>query len=475
MELAPETLVLGRYVVERLIAEGGMGEVYQARHQELGSRVALKLLKPEALTDPDAVARFRREAQIAAGLSSPHIARVLDVGSLAGGEPVMVMELLDGRDLAQELELRGPLPIDEALRWVLQATEAMIDAHRAGIVHRDLKPGNLYLAEQAGSRTLKVLDFGISRFSAPGLSRMTQTQSAFGTPLYMSPEQIRSAKLADERSDVWSMGVILYELCTGTLPFIAETPTALAVVINVEQPLPMSAHRPGSIPAELEALVSACLVKDPSQRIQSMDDLAQGLRALLRPAGQGSTALPRAGRDVVAAAGTGTEAGSAAMEARTSADLGPREALGAQPRSPSRAALVVALAALVGVGLSLGALAWMRGEGAGPGVGASTSTTAARDPEASSSAGDQTGELAVSAPRVVPEASVSASASIPSATTPSGSAVEASRPAGTSVRPRAPTASASPPSAPSVRPTATQAPSGPAAPPRAPDANPLHL
>jgi serine/threonine-protein kinase len=476
LELAIGTLVLGRYVVERLIAEGGMGEVYQARHHELGSRVALKLLKPAALTDPEAVERFRREAQIAAGLVSLHIARVLDVGSLPTGAPVMVMELLEGRDLAQELELRGALPPEEALRWVLQATEAMIDAHRAGIVHRDLKPANLFIAEQGGARTLKVLDFGISRVASSGLSRMTQTQSAFGTPLYMSPEQIRSAKLADERSDVWSMGVILYELCTGTLPFIAETPTALAVEITVESPLPMAAHRPGAISEGLEQLVSACLVKDPAGRIGSMEELAARLRALLEPARLGERAPVRVGgSDSSEASAVRVGPAGQPSDARTAARL-ERSKLGvAAPRSPVRRALVALVVALVGGAALLGALAWTRARGPASGSAAAASSSAPAESAASPTAEPQPVAPAALAPLVTPESAASTAPEAAPSQSSAPKSVLAPGPSRTDAVAARPQASASASSTPSVRPGATQAPTSPTAQPRSPDENPLHL
>ncbi|HVJ20233.1 MAG TPA: serine/threonine-protein kinase, partial [Polyangiaceae bacterium] len=208
-------LLAGKYRVERVIGVGGMGVVVAARHLHLDVRVALKFLLPSLKQDGEIVARFLREGQAAARIKSEHVGRIMDVGSFDDGSPYLVMEYLEGRDLAAELASRGRLSVAEAVAHVLQALEALAEAHQSGIVHRDLKPSNLFLTRRAdGSALIKVLDFGISKaaFGEGGEAVLTRSQGIMGSPQYMSPEQIRSAKRVDQRSDIWSTGVILHEL-----------------------------------------------------------------------------------------------------------------------------------------------------------------------------------------------------------------------------------------------------------------------
>lgn len=274
---AEGTILSGRYRLVRAIGSGGMGAVYEAEHLKLRQRVAIKLLHPSLTGRPDIVARFEREARAATQLTSPHVARVTDVDVTPDGAPYMVMEFLEGRDLSKELAQTGPLPISTAVGFVLQACDAMIEAHALGIVHRDLKPGNLFLAEAGGRRTLKVLDFGISKVASDtDEPSLTSTFSALGTALYMSPEQVRSAKKVDLRSDIWSLGVILFEALAGRTPFEGESATSVAASI-VADPLPsLRALRP-DLPEALEAVVYGALTKDREQRYQSMGAFAVAL------------------------------------------------------------------------------------------------------------------------------------------------------------------------------------------------------
>jgi serine/threonine protein kinase len=267
----------GRYRIASRLGEGGMGVVYRATHLELGVEVAVKVLREEALGDQEAVTRFYREARAASALKGSHVARVLDVGRLASGSPYLVMEFLEGNDLDAELERRGALPVGEAVRFVLEACDAMSEAHALGIVHRDLKPANLFLARAANGRTsVKVLDFGISKLVDPQDQRVTQTQAVFGTPLYMAPESLRSTKHADARADVWALGVILYELLAGRPPFLGESASAVTVAITVDPPAPLRAVRP-EVPAELEAVILRALEKKPEMRFPTVDELARAL------------------------------------------------------------------------------------------------------------------------------------------------------------------------------------------------------
>lgn len=269
-----------KYRIVRKLGEGGMGLVFEARHEALGTHVAIKVLRDEVMKDKESVARFGREARAAAVLRSSNAARILDVGEMEGGRPFIVMELLEGNDLELELERRGPLPVMEVVGYVTQACDAIAEAHSLGIVHRDLKPANIFLVSMGQVRVAKVLDFGISRYDGTGESRVTQTQSAFGTPLYMSPEALKSAKLTDARSDVWAFGVILYELLTGLPPFIADTPTGVAVAVTVETPIPIREGRP-DVPDDLVAIIAKALDKNPNGRFANASELRDALQAFL--------------------------------------------------------------------------------------------------------------------------------------------------------------------------------------------------
>ncbi|MBK9001150.1 MAG: serine/threonine protein kinase [Myxococcales bacterium] len=276
----------GKYVVERVLGVGGMGVVVAARHAQLGSRVALKFLLPEAAADGNVCARFMREAQTVTRLTGEHVARVLDVGTLPTGAPYMVMEYLEGRDLGRILEERGALSVPDAIDYLVQACEAVAQAHAAGVVHRDLKPSNLFVTRGAdGSPLIKVLDFGISKAMARGLedSQLTNTSGFLGSPQYMSPEQIRSAKHVDMRSDIWSLGVILHELLTGRPPFDAQTAGAVLANIIGDSPPAPSALRP-EIPRELDAVVARCLEKDVRRRYATVGELVRDIAAFGRPA-----------------------------------------------------------------------------------------------------------------------------------------------------------------------------------------------
>ncbi|WP_437290045.1 protein kinase domain-containing protein [Sorangium sp. So ce406] len=281
-------IIGGKYRVERVIGRGGMGLVVAAHHVSLRHRVALKFLLPEGRTTPGAVERFFREAQAAAAIASEHIARVIDVGHTDDELPYFVMEYLNGIDLEALLETRGPLPPEQAVSYVIEACEALAEAHALGIVHRDLKPGNLFLASRKdGSALIKVLDFGISKASDAGVlganAKLTASSVVLGSPRYMSPEHIRSTRTVDARSDIWALGMTLYQLLTGRLPFETESVSALFVSIVTDPPVPPRAHRP-DIPVELECVILMCLEKNPDRRPQTVAELV----ALLEPLGSES-------------------------------------------------------------------------------------------------------------------------------------------------------------------------------------------
>jgi serine/threonine-protein kinase len=272
-------ILAGKFCVERIIATGGVGVVVAARHMQLGETVALKFLIPQADRDATDVARFVREAQSAVKLKNEHVARVLDVGSLDDGSPFMVMEYLEGSDLDQMLRTRGPLPITDAVDYVLQACEAIAEAHHLGIVHRDIKPSNFFLTRRTdGSPLIKVLDFGIAKARAElqqDLS-LTKTRTVLGSPVYMSPEQIRSARSVDHRTDIWSLGVTIYELLTDQLPFDGDSITGVAAAVSTDPIAPIRALRP-EIPACLAVVVEKCLEKKPVDRYQNIADFAAAL------------------------------------------------------------------------------------------------------------------------------------------------------------------------------------------------------
>src|SRR5215472_14961915 len=259
----------GKYRIERMLGSGGMGFVMLATHLELDQLVAVKLLLPHVAQNPETVTRFLREAKAATRIRSQHVVRVLDVGRLDSSAPFMVMEYLDGADLAGILAKTGPLPITVAVDYVLQAGEAIAEAHTRGIVHRDLKPGNLFLTRMpGGAPCIKVLDFGISKIagsdSAQG-SGLTTTTMILGTPSFMSPEQMRSTRDVDARADIWSLGAILYALLSGAPPYVGESTADVCAKIIRDPPPPLRAART-DVPEAVERAVIRCLEKAVEQR-----------------------------------------------------------------------------------------------------------------------------------------------------------------------------------------------------------------
>ncbi|MEZ4299542.1 MAG: protein kinase [Polyangiaceae bacterium] len=279
--IAPGTILGSKYVVESVLGRGAMGLVVAARHVDLGESFAIKLLVPGAVTEPKALDRFLLEARAAARLKSEHVAKVTDVGRLADGSPYMVMEHLDGTDFHRILRQSGPLPIGDALLYVWQACDAIAEAHAAGIIHRDIKPANLFLTHRRnGSPCVKVLDFGISKQAVDGGVELTRTGEIWGTPIYMAPERMARSQFADARSDIWSIGLVLYELLTRVRPFHAPSVTEVVARVLQEEAPPPSTHRP-EIPPPVDAIVQRCLQKRPDDRFQTVDDLARALQAVL--------------------------------------------------------------------------------------------------------------------------------------------------------------------------------------------------
>ncbi len=271
-------VIASKYRVDRVLGEGAMGVVVAATHAELGTQVAVKFMLPAALTGADSVERFLREARAASRLRSEHVCRVLDVGRLEHGAPYIVMEMLEGRDVQAALDGAGALSVGVAASYVTQVCEAIGEAHAAGIVHRDLKPQNLFVTRKVnGAEAVKVLDFGISKVAGGADAVRTHHAAIMGTPAYMSPEQCQSSAHVDGRTDIWALGVILYQLATGRLPFDGADFLQIAMAVTNTHPVPPSALRP-DLPAGFDAVVMRCLEKDRDRRFASVQDLAAALQ-----------------------------------------------------------------------------------------------------------------------------------------------------------------------------------------------------
>jgi serine/threonine-protein kinase len=305
-------VLAGKYRVERILGIGGMGMVVAAIHLELDTRVAIKFMLPDAAANLSVAERFVREAKAAGKLKSEHICRVTDYGKLETGAPYIVMELMEGQDLAGLLLRRGALPVAEMVGYMMQALEGLADAHANGIIHRDLKPGNLFVAQDAdGSPLIKVLDFGISKSSIGGSA--TRTGEIMGSPAYMAPEQMMSSKTVDARADIWAIGVILYQMLTGKLPWDSESLPALCMMV-MNEAAPSPAIVRADLPPPLASIVLRCLEKNRDHRFASVAELAAALapfggdgamaaaRRVAKVLGKGVTTMP----DVLIGAGPPT-------------------------------------------------------------------------------------------------------------------------------------------------------------------------
>ena len=278
MELAPGTVLLSKYRIDEVLGTGGMGKVLRASHLYLQQSVAIKVLLPHMADSASTVSRFLREAQATVNLKSEHIARVIDVGTMPGSGdsapiPFMVMEYLEGNDLNQILRHHGPQTPAVVCDLMLQACEGMAEAHAMGIVHRDIKPSNFFITRRAdGTMLLKILDFGISK-TPVGVTELTGTQTILGTPTYMAPEQMKTSKGAEPRSDIWSIGVVMYQLITGRPPFSGESYAELVLKVNNEAPAPFMVP----LPPGLGQVILRCIEKSPNMRPQNVGELARQL------------------------------------------------------------------------------------------------------------------------------------------------------------------------------------------------------
>lgn len=293
------TLIGDRYRVIRRIAAGGMGLVYEGRHVLLDQRVAIKVIRPELVGagNSEAVLRLINEARVAASLRGEHIARVMDVGRLDSGLPYLVMEHLEGIDLAELLLSRRVLDIEESIGYCLEACDGLAEAHARQLIHRDIKPENLFLTDLAtGRRCVKILDFGVSKRIGPRVGALTNPGQSVGSPLYMSPEQMRDPSSVDARTDIWSLGVTLYELLTGRVPFDGDTVPQICAKVLSHTPVAPRRLRP-EIPERLEAVLLRCLRKDPNDRFPSVEELARSLERALPGCAVATSAPPHRSTD----------------------------------------------------------------------------------------------------------------------------------------------------------------------------------
>ena len=408
-------LLAGKYRVDRVLGKGGMGMVVAATHVHLGQQVALKLLLDRMASDETLVERFVREARASAQLRGEHVCRVSDVDTLDDGSPYMVMELLAGRDLASLVAETGPLPIAVAVDYALQASIGIAEAHARGIIHRDLKPANLFLTTRPdGTSLIKVLDFGIAKATKQFDHTLTQDAAMIGSPGYMSPEQLRSARDVDVRTDIWALGVILFELIGGRLPFAADSFAEMVIRVTMEPPAPLGVV----VPPQLEAVIQSCLDKDPAKRFQNVAQLARALASFGGPhANELATAVAR----VLANADRPPEITAPSVASATttlSAAAGVTEVGRAKPRW----AVLAGAAVLVLVGV-LVALVATTGTGVAESPGSVIAPAVAAPPPPQAPPAAVPIAAPVAAPVVAP--AVAADAAI---ATPSGSAAPAIKP-----------------------------------------------
>jgi serine/threonine-protein kinase len=476
--VAPGETLADKYRVLRIIGSGGMGVVVAARRLEDGRLVAIKMLHTSLVEDAETVSRFAREGRAAAKIESAHVAEVLEVGELPDRTPYIVMEHLEGSDLARVVRERTTIPPRQAVDWVLEACEAIAEAHAHGIVHRDIKPSNLFLAKDAGGEEqVKVLDFGISKMAleAGGLAT-TKTSSVLGSPLYMSPEQLRSAKVVDARSDIWSIGVVLYELCAGAPPFEATTIAELGAAV-LKGEAPWLGDVAPEVPSGLASVVATCLEREPRRRFANLADFATAA------AEHGSEGARASAERIVATLGMPGE--RAVLSERKLASAPPHplaETLPYKPRADTTPPLSRSYSetaplrsrawiGAVAIAVALGGLALAQMMRTPANAAPATAATAPPPP----SPHDTRDTPAAPPPETHPAPTASALATAPAAPTvaPTAPAAPRTTPATTAARPREPAREPTPPVAivPHVEPAITAPRPDPVKPPPAVDPN----
>ncbi|WP_437539149.1 serine/threonine-protein kinase [Sorangium sp. So ce726] len=429
--IAPGDVLLGKYRVESVLGRGAMGLVVAARHLALDERVAIKVLLPKYVRDPEILQRFLREGRAAVRVRSQHVVRVADVGTLESGAPYMVMDHLEGRDLAAVLAESGRLAVPVAIELVLQVCEALAEAHAQGIVHRDVKPSNLFVTRNAdGSPCVKVLDFGISKMTHAEDHALTRVGGVLGSPLYMSPEQLRSSSDVDGRADIYSLGVVLFELLTGRTPFFAQELAQLVYLVTQGEPQRPRALRP-DLPEPLEQVILAAIARDRDRRFPTVADLALALVPFAPPHARAAAerlfgalrgALPAGALPPGAPpAATAVTAAGATLPASTvpldggALTIAPLGTTTRKPASRERRAAPIA----IGIGVALvsgGLLLWRFSDGAPSDIereAASSASPQGAVPEPRAAQPSAGPEPRPAQPSVAPDAAVGPAASAP--------------------------------------------------------------
>ena len=418
----------------RRLGEGGMGEVWAAEHLALGTEVAVKFLNGDYASDEAARARFSQEAAAASRVKSSHVVKVYDYGITEGDVPFIVMEMLEGTDLARRLETEKKIAPDELLRIVQQLCKALERAHEKGVIHRDIKPENVFLGAEGGETFVKLLDFGVAKTETvlrktTGGRHSTLAGESLGTPYYMSPEQFRSAKLIDARSDLWAVGVLAYEALTGVLPFVAETVSALAIVVNECKPIAPTAVEP-SLPAALDAWFAKACAREPAERFQSARELSDALAVAL--GAEPATTTSGAHRRVVISSAPANETEHIALRDTAFATAG------GSAQKDARRLWPFALVGVAVIGLGVGV--WMsRARGAPEPAHAATGTAtpvlsaasaepARESPEPTPSSEPVVATVAPSEPRPVLPAATHAHATAKASAAPARSTAPSAQP-----------------------------------------------
>ncbi|MBW2454835.1 MAG: serine/threonine protein kinase [Deltaproteobacteria bacterium] len=424
----PGQVVVDRYRIGELLGQGGMGAVFAAHDLERDEPVALKIILPGEAENRDSAKRFTREARAVRAIRSVHVAQVLDVGELENGIPFMVLELLVGEPFDQIIRERAPLPVEQAVDYVLQACEGIAQAHARGVIHRDLKPSNLFLTESPkGEPLVKVLDFGIAKATSPldpdtDAISLTDSSSTLGSPQYMSPEQLRCSKSVGVGTDIWSLGLILFKLLTGKPAFEADSVGAHFTMIVAEPPTRLRELQPDASVA-LETIIFCCLEKREEDRYQDVGQLAEALEEEA-PAGAAArvarirTILDSAGASSPSFPGLSSSSSAAELVAtmpraeRLAEQLGDRlskddtmgttrawdASLGSAPGPRGKSSwMMAALAVLAAVGLGVGAYGWLqKGEGTFGTEPAAPSAAAPTSAPSASPAGESSATAATS-------------------------------------------------------------------------------